>query len=142
MVRTGRRPRVRGAQRHERPRTPATISALVCFGDNAATPLILGIIVVEDVFLASYLAGLAAQLGVSHAIGAFMAGAVLAGTAVASRVRALVMPLRDAFAALFLFAFGMSIDPGAAQSVINGPRRHGRRLGHDDDRRHPEPLRI
>ena len=63
-------------------------------------------------------AGLAYELGVSDAIGAFMAGLVLAGTAAAARIERLVRPLRDAFAALFFFAFGLSIDPGAIGTVI------------------------
>ena len=62
-------------------------------------------------------AGIAAQLGVSDAIGAFMAGLVLAETAVASRIERLVLPLRDAFAALFFFTFGLTIDPGDAGAV-------------------------
>ena len=45
--------------------------------------------------------------------GAFLAGQVVAGTAVAHRVERLVLPLRDLFAAMFFFAFGLSVDPGA-----------------------------
>jgi CPA2 family monovalent cation:H+ antiporter-2 len=66
------------------------------------------------------LAGLAEELGVSDAIGAFMAGLVLAESAVAERIERLVLPLRDAFAAIFFFAFGLSIDPGDAGRVA-GP---------------------
>ena len=62
-------------------------------------------------------AGVAAQLGVSDAIGAFMAGVVIAGTVAAKRVEKLVLPLRDAFGAIFFFAFGLSIDPGDFRSV-------------------------
>ena len=54
----------------------------------------------------------------SDAIGAFMAGLVLAGTAAARRIERLVLPLRDAFAAIFFFAFGLSIDPGDIGTVI------------------------
>ena len=53
----------------------------------------------------------------SDAIGAFMAGLVLAGTMAARRIRRLVLPLRDAFAAIFFFAFGLSIDPGDIGAV-------------------------
>lgn len=63
------------------------------------------------------IAGIAAQLGVSDAIGAFMAGVVIAGTAAAKRVEKLVLPLRDAFGAIFFFAFGLSIDPADFGSV-------------------------
>jgi CPA2 family monovalent cation:H+ antiporter-2 len=62
-------------------------------------------------------AGTAAELGVSEAIGAFGVGLILAETSVAERVERLVLPLRDAFAAAFFFAFGLSIDPGDAATV-------------------------
>lgn len=65
-------------------------------------------------------AGVAYELGVSDAIGAFMAGLVISGTVVARRVGRLVLPLRDAFAALFFFAFGLVIDPGDMAEVL-GP---------------------
>jgi K+:H+ antiporter subunit KhtU len=65
-------------------------------------------------------AGVAEEVGVSDAIGAFMAGLIVAETSVAARVDRLVLPLRDAFAALFFFAFGLSIDPGDIASVA-GP---------------------
>ncbi|HEU4868164.1 MAG TPA: cation:proton antiporter [Actinomycetota bacterium] len=57
-------------------------------------------------------AGMAEELGVSGAIGAFMIGMILAETNVKHRVEKLVLPLRDAFAAVFFFAFGLTIDPG------------------------------
>jgi monovalent cation:H+ antiporter-2, CPA2 family len=65
-------------------------------------------------------AGVAANVGVSDAIGAFLAGQVVAGTVVAHRIQRLVLPLRDLFAATFFFAFGLSVDPGALSSVA-GP---------------------
>jgi CPA2 family monovalent cation:H+ antiporter-2 len=67
--------------------------------------------------VAILVAGVAANVGVSDAIGAFLAGQVVAGTTVAHRVRRLVLPLRDLFAAMFFFAFGLSVDPGALTSV-------------------------
>ena len=76
------------------------------------------LLVVSFVGFALLVAGLAYELGVSDAIGAFMAGLVLAGTTVAHRVERQVRPLRDAFAALFFFAFGLSIDPGRIGEVI------------------------
>ena len=54
----------------------------------------------------------------SDAIGAFMIGLVLAETPVAHRIERLVLPLRDAFAAVFFFAFGLTIDPSDAGKVI------------------------
>ena len=62
-------------------------------------------------------AGVAAELGVSDAIGAFMAGLILAESSVAHRIERLVLPLRDAFAAAFFFAFGLTIDPGEIRQV-------------------------
>jgi CPA2 family monovalent cation:H+ antiporter-2 len=66
---------------------------------------------------AVFVAGVAEEFGVSAAIGAFMAGLVLAESSVAHRVEQLVLPLRDAFAAVFFFAFGLTIDPDDAGSV-------------------------
>jgi CPA2 family monovalent cation:H+ antiporter-2 len=68
--------------------------------------------------LAIFVAGIAEELGVSDAIGAFMVGLVLAESSVAHRIERLVLPLRDAFAAVFFFAFGLTIDPGDVGSVI------------------------
>lgn len=62
-------------------------------------------------------AGVAEELGISEAIGAFMMGMILAATALKHRVEKLVLPLRDAFAAVFFFAFGLTIDPGAIGTV-------------------------
>ena len=80
--------------------------------DELLTVMFVGIAVLS--------AGVAEELGVSDAIGAFMAGLVLAETSVAHRLQRLVLPLRDAFAAAFFFAFGLTIDPGDAASVA-GP---------------------
>jgi CPA2 family monovalent cation:H+ antiporter-2 len=68
--------------------------------------------------LAVLVAGIAEELGVSDAIGAFMVGLVLAESPVAHRIERLVLPLRDAFAAVFFFAFGLTIDPSDAGAVI------------------------
>ena len=62
-------------------------------------------------------AGVAEEVGVSDAIGAFMAGLILAESAAHERIERLVLPLRDAFAALFFFAFGLTVDPGDIGSV-------------------------
>ena len=78
------------------------------------------LLVVLFVGFALLVAGAAYQLGVSDAIGAFMAGLVLAGTAAKHRIERLVLPLRDAFAALFFFHFGLIIDPSEIGQII-GP---------------------
>jgi CPA2 family monovalent cation:H+ antiporter-2 len=62
-------------------------------------------------------AGVAEELGVSDAIGAFLAGTIIAATRVHHRVERLVLPLRDAFAAIFFFAFGLTLDPSEAADV-------------------------
>jgi CPA2 family monovalent cation:H+ antiporter-2 len=67
--------------------------------------------------LAILTAGVAEEVGVSDAIGAFMAGLVLAESPSHERISRLVLPIRDTFAALFFFAFGVSIDPGDIPSV-------------------------
>lgn len=75
------------------------------------------LLVVTFLGMAILTAGIAEQLGVSDAIGAFMIGLVLGNTKSAPRIRKLVHPLRDAFGALFFFSFGLSIDPGDVWSV-------------------------
>lgn len=54
---------------------------------------------------------LAAWMGFSVALGAFLAGAVVAESRSVARVTHLVEPLRDMFAALFFVAIGLKIDP-------------------------------
>lgn len=55
-------------------------------------------------------AGLAEQLQVSAAIGAFLVGLALSGT-VQARAAALIQPLRDLFAAIFFLFFSFQIRP-------------------------------
>ncbi|MFF7731895.1 cation:proton antiporter [Streptomyces sp. NPDC007984] len=78
------------------------------------------LLVISFLGAAVLVAGVAEVLGVADAIGAFMVGLILAGTPSGPRIRDLVHPLRDAFAAIFFFAFGLSIDPGDIVSVL-GP---------------------
>ncbi|MGW0292167.1 cation:proton antiporter [Streptomyces tuirus] len=78
------------------------------------------LLVISFLGAAVLVAGVSEVLGVADAIGAFMVGLILAGTPSGPRIRDLVHPLRDAFAALFFFAFGLSIDPGDILSVV-GP---------------------
>jgi monovalent cation:H+ antiporter-2, CPA2 family len=62
-------------------------------------------------------AGIAEQLNVSAAVGAFLVGIGLSGEA-AERARTLIAPLRDLFAAVFFVFFGLSTDPGVLPSVM------------------------
>ncbi|MEU0414155.1 cation:proton antiporter [Streptomyces griseorubiginosus] len=78
------------------------------------------LLVISFLGAAVLVAGVSEVLGVADAIGAFMVGLILAGTPSGPRIRRLVHPLRDAFAAIFFFAFGLSIDPGVVTSVA-GP---------------------
>ena len=50
--------------------------------------------------------------GVSFALGAFLAGAVLSSSHLSDRAAAEVLPLSDAFGVLFFVAVGMLLDPG------------------------------
>jgi len=63
------------------------------------------------------MAALAQALALSEAIGALMAGVVLAGTAAREEIEERFFSFRDIFAALFFFVFGLSIDLGALGSV-------------------------
>jgi CPA2 family monovalent cation:H+ antiporter-2 len=62
-------------------------------------------------------AGLAAQLNVSAAVGAFLVGVSLSGPVAESAV-ALLRPLRDLFAAVFFVFFGLQINPVEIPGVL------------------------
>src|SRR3954447_542076 len=66
--------------------------------------------------LALLVAGIAAQLQVSAAVGAFLVGIALSGK-VAESARGLLTPLRDLFAAVFFVFFGLHTDPTAIPGV-------------------------
>ena len=63
------------------------------------------------------IAGIAQQMQVSSAVGAFLVGIGLSGP-VAEHARGLVTPLRDLFAATFFLYFGLSIDPTTIPPVL------------------------
>ena len=98
-----------------------TLGAIARFGARLVGRLMASpddeLLTVCFVGFAVLVAGIAEELGVSDAIGAFMAGLVLAESSVAHRIERLVLPIRDAFAAAFFFAFGLTIDPGEARHV-------------------------
>jgi K+:H+ antiporter subunit KhtU len=62
-------------------------------------------------------AGLAQQLQVSAAIGAFLVGIALSGP-IAERTHNLLTPLRDLFAAIFFLFFGLQIDPASLPPML------------------------
>jgi len=55
-------------------------------------------------------------LGVSYALGAFLAGLILGGTDYAHQMSANILPFRDVFAGVFFIAMGMLFDPRVALS--------------------------
>ena len=61
--------------------------------------------------------GLAQQLQISAAIGAFLVGLALSGP-VQERASELIKPLRDLFAAMFFLFFAFQIDPGELPAAL------------------------
>ncbi|MFC4120816.1 cation:proton antiporter [Nonomuraea zeae] len=68
------------------------------------------VLLLKVVGLALLVAGLAQQLQVSAAVGAFLVGIALSGQ-LAHDAQALLAPLRDLFAAVFFVFFGFQTDP-------------------------------
>jgi CPA2 family monovalent cation:H+ antiporter-2 len=63
------------------------------------------------------MSAVADQLGLSEAIGALLAGIVLADSGVREEIEQRFFAVRDVFAALFFFAFALTIDVGAVESI-------------------------
>ncbi|MCM2414094.1 cation:proton antiporter [Streptomyces sp. RKAG290] len=76
------------------------------------------LLVISFLGAAVLVAGVSEWFGVADAIGAFMVGLMLGSTTSGPRILKLVHPLRDAFGAIFFFAFGLSIDPGDLPTVL------------------------
>ncbi|WP_214410247.1 cation:proton antiporter [Sphaerisporangium fuscum] len=70
------------------------------------------VLLLKVVGLALLVAGVAQKLQVSAAVGAFLVGIALSGE-LAHEARALLIPLRDLFAAVFFVFFGLQTDPAA-----------------------------
>lgn len=64
------------------------------------------------------MAGLAAALGLSHEIGAFIAGVTLASSPVALFITERLKPLRDFFLILFFFSLGVSFNMSTVSGII------------------------
>ena len=88
----------------------AHVTALV--GAEDKEPLLLGVL-----GLTLLVAGIAHQLNVSAAVGAFLVGIALSGTAAETAVEVLE-PLRDLFAAVFFVFFGLSTAPGNLPAAL------------------------
>jgi CPA2 family monovalent cation:H+ antiporter-2 len=67
--------------------------------------------------LTLFVAGVAAELKVSAAVGAFLVGIALSGP-VAHHATQMLEPLRDLFAAVFFVFFGLSTDPADMPPVL------------------------
>ena len=61
--------------------------------------------------------GIAEQVGVSAAVGAFLVGLAISGNA-ARRADRLLGPLRDLFGAIFFVFFGLQVDPSTIPPVL------------------------
>ncbi len=95
------------------------------------------------------MAAIAAELGLSEAIGALMAGVVLAETRAREEIEERFLSFRDVFAALFFFVFGLTIDVGALRDGRLARRACARDLrrrearervhGRPGERLHPAP---
>lgn len=68
------------------------------------------VLVIGVLGLTMLVAGIAAQLSISTAVGAFLVGIALSGT-VAESAQSLLSPLRDVFSAVFFVFFGLMTDP-------------------------------
>ncbi|MES2092572.1 MAG: cation:proton antiporter [Actinomycetota bacterium] len=82
------------------------------FAANHAESLLLGVL-----GLTMLVAGIAEEVNVSVAVGAFLVGIALSGR-VAQNAQQLLAPLRDLFAAVFFVFFGLSTPPSGIPPVL------------------------
>ncbi|MBB5632806.1 CPA2 family monovalent cation:H+ antiporter-2 [Cryobacterium mesophilum] len=82
------------------------------FPAENAEPLLLGVL-----GLTMLVAGLADQVNVSAAVGAFLVGIALSGPVAHNAVQ-LLTPLRDLFATIFFVFFGLATDPAQIWPVL------------------------
>ena len=75
------------------------------------------VLLLKIVGLAMLVAGIAQQLQVSAAVGAFLVGIALSGE-LAHEAQELLSPLRDLFAAIFFVVFGLNTDPATIPPVL------------------------
>ena len=90
------------------------VRPFIATGDSELTVILI-------VGFGVFVAGFAHSAGASDAVGALLAGMVVAGTGIGPRVERLLVPLRDVFAAIFFFWFGLTIAPsdmGAIAPVV------------------------
>ncbi|MEC5169845.1 cation:proton antiporter [Glaciihabitans sp. GrIS 2.15] len=82
------------------------------FAANHSESLLLGVL-----GLTMLVAGIAQEVNVSAAVGAFLVGIALSGR-VAHNAQQLLAPLRDLFAAIFFVFFGLSTEPASVPPVL------------------------
>ena len=82
------------------------------FAANHSESLLLGVL-----GLTMLVAGIAQEVNVSAAVGAFLVGIAVSGR-VAHNAQQLLAPLRDLFAAIFFVFFGLSTEPGSIPPVL------------------------
>lgn len=87
---------------------PAMSRVISTHNDEVLVLTVFGLVLI--------VAGVAEQLQVSAAVGAFLVGIGLSEP-VADRARELLEPLRDLFAATFFLFFGLRVDPGVIPDV-------------------------
>ena len=75
------------------------------------------VLLLQVLGFALLVAGVAARLQVSAAVGAFLVGIALSGR-VADNARVVLTPLRDLFAAVFFVFFGLSTDPAVLPAAL------------------------
>lgn len=63
-------------------------------------------------------AGVSETIHVAEAIGALMAGLVLADSQYIKRIEQMVLPYKDFFGAMFFFSFGLAIDPWTLSGAL------------------------
>ena len=76
------------------------------------------IILLSTFGLVLLVAGLAQGLQVSAAVGAFLVGIAVSGP-LAAKAHRMLAPLRDLFAAIFFFFFGLQIDPSTLPPALS-----------------------
>lgn len=64
------------------------------------------------------IAGFSETIHVAEAIGALMAGLVLADSVYIKKIETMVLPYKDFFGAMFFFSFGLSIDPSTLGGAV------------------------
>jgi len=90
---------------------PRWLMPTVCSDRSTASVVLFSLVVLGGVTRAAY------QLGLPPVVGAFFAGLVLSGSRWTARIEAVVLPFRDAFAAVFFASLGLLLEPSVLWEV-------------------------